>query len=69
MICDILYTQEETLEMWMKTIDQQPFAMADEPLHLMNIVTGLVSRAQLIEWGEFIERLNLNIHLNIETFL
>ena len=38
--------------MWMKTIDLQPFAMAEEPLHLMNIVTSLVSRAQLIEWGK-----------------
>jgi hypothetical protein len=45
--------QEETLEIWMKTIDQQPFAMAEEPLLLMNIVTGLVSRAQLIEWGKW----------------
>ena len=48
----ILHIQEETLETWMKTIDLQPFAMAEEPLHLMNIVTSLVSRAQLIEWGK-----------------
>lgn len=36
----------------MKTIDNQPFATTPEPLQLMDVVTGLVSRAQLIEWGE-----------------
>jgi hypothetical protein len=45
-------SQEETLETWMKTIDNQPFATTPEPLQLMDVVTGLVSRAQLIEWGE-----------------
>jgi hypothetical protein len=44
--------QEETLETWMKTIDKQPFATTPEPLQLMDVVTSLVSRAQLIEWGK-----------------
>ena len=45
--------EEETLEKWMKTIEQQPFVMTPEPLQLMNVVTSLVSRAQLIEWERF----------------
>jgi hypothetical protein len=35
----------------MKIIDKQPFATTPEPLQLIDIVTSLVSRAQLIEWG------------------
>ena len=45
--------QEETLEEWMKMIDKQPFATTPEPLQLMDVVTSLVSRAQLIEWGKY----------------
>ena len=48
-----LMIQEETLETWMKTIDKQPFATTPEPLQLIDVVTSLVSRAQLIEWGTF----------------
>ena len=48
------FAQEETLETWMKTIDKQPFATTLEPLQLMDVVTSLVSRAQLIEWGELL---------------
>ena len=39
------------METWMKIIDKQPFATTPEPLQLIDIVTSLVSRAQLIEWG------------------
>ena len=40
----------------MKMIDMQPFATTPEPLQLMDVVTSLVSRAQLIEWGKWICR-------------
>ena len=39
----------------MQVIDQQPFATTAEPVQLMNVVTSLVSRAQLIEWGTSIK--------------
>lgn len=44
------------MEEWMKMIDMQPFATTPEPLQLMDVVTSLVSRAQLIEWGKWICR-------------
>lgn len=44
---------ENTLDSWMQIIDKQPFAVATEPMHLMDIVTGLVSRDKLIEWERF----------------
>ena len=49
--------QEETLEIWMKIIDKQPFATTPEPLQLIDVVTSLVSRAQLLEWGTKIKHL------------
>ena len=36
----------------MKIIDKQPFATTPEPLQLIDVVTSLVSRAQLLEWGK-----------------
>ena len=51
--------QEETLEEWMKMIDKQPFATTPEPLQLMDVVTSLVSRAQLIEWGKWIYTISM----------
>ena len=54
-----MYLQEETLEEWMKMIDKQPFATTPEPLQLMDVVTSLVSRAQLIEWGKWIYTISM----------
>ncbi|KAJ1432819.1 Sodium:sulfate symporter transmembrane region-domain-containing protein [Ochromonadaceae sp. CCMP2298] len=44
---------EETQKQWKSTIEQQPFALTSEPMHLIDIVTGLVSRAKLMEWDRF----------------
>eukprot|EP00599_Poterioochromonas_sp_BG-1_P000069 CAMPEP_0173146114 /NCGR_PEP_ID=MMETSP1105-20130129/8290_1 /TAXON_ID=2985 /ORGANISM="Ochromonas sp., Strain BG-1" /LENGTH=531 /DNA_ID=CAMNT_0014060233 /DNA_START=102 /DNA_END=1697 /DNA_ORIENTATION=+ len=44
---------EKNLEQWKQTIDRQTFANSSEPVALMDIVTGLVSRDKLIEWERF----------------
>jgi phosphate transporter len=44
---------EASLDLWMKTIEKQPFASTPEPLQLMDVVTSLVSRDKLIEWERF----------------
>lgn len=41
---------ESTLEHWMPTVERQPFATSTEPLQLIEVVTGLVSRDKLLEW-------------------
>lgn len=40
-------------EEWVDTIESQPFTIVSEPLQLMEIVTGLVSRDKLLEWERF----------------
>jgi phosphate transporter len=45
--------EEKNLESWMRTIDRQTFTTSQEPLKMMDIVTGLVSRDKLIEWERF----------------
>jgi phosphate transporter len=41
---------ETTLETWMPVVERQPFATSTEPLQLIEVVTGLVSRDKLLEW-------------------
>lgn len=41
------------LDEWTEIIDRQPFTIVSEPILLMEIVTGLVSRDKLIEWDRF----------------
>lgn len=44
---------EKNLDSWTKTVDRQIFTTTQEPIHLMETVTGLVSRDKLIEWERF----------------
>lgn len=44
---------EKNLPLWLPTIDKQIFTTSQEPLKMMDIVTGLVSRDKLIEWERF----------------
>ena len=43
----------KTLEEWLHTLDRQPFSIVDEPITLLDIITGLVSRDKLLEWDKF----------------
>lgn len=44
---------ESTMDTWMATVEKQPFTVTEEPLQLMEVITGLVSRDKLIEWERF----------------
>ena len=45
--------EEISLEPWMKAVGIQDFAVSTDPVQLMDLVTGLVSRDKLIEWEKF----------------
>lgn len=44
---------ESTLDTWMRTVERQQFSNTAEPIQLMEIVTGFVSRDKLLEWERF----------------
>lgn len=43
----------QTLEEWLVTLDGQPFSIVSEPVRMLEVVTGLVSRDKLLEWDRF----------------